>query len=318
MTGSSHGERVVDDVSCGSGRIRAEAPVLRIRDLTVRFGDDHPVVDGIGLEIHRSRTVALVGESGSGKSMTALAITGLLPPGAQVTAGTAALEGEDLIAMAPARRRRIRGRRIAMVFQDPMTALNPVLTVGEQLLEAARLVRRSRRASRGRIVVALEEVRLPRPRRLLGAYPHELSGGMRQRVMIAMALLGEPVLLIADEPTTALDVTVQAEVLTLLDAVRRARAMSMLLITHDLGIVAGHAQRVAVMRDGRIVEMADVRAIFEQPAHPYTRGLLAAIPTLPERTPRLRSIEHRPESETGRPAPLREIAPGHWVAEDAR
>jgi oligopeptide/dipeptide ABC transporter ATP-binding protein len=260
-------------------------PLLEVRDLSVSFagerGESRPV-DGVTLTARRGEFLAVVGESGCGKSLTALALMRLLPPSARVApAAMIRFDGIDLPTLDAETMRRIRGRRIGMVFQDPMSTLNPVFTVGQQLRETLEVhYPADREATHQRALRLIAEVGLPDPAGASGAYPHQLSGGMRQRALIALALAGEPDLLVADEPTTALDVTVQAQILELLDRLRVARGMTMLFITHDLGLVAGRADRVAVMYAGRVVEEAPVRALFAAPAHPYTRGLLRAIPRL--------------------------------------
>jgi peptide/nickel transport system ATP-binding protein len=258
------------------------APLLEIRELEVAF-PGATVVRGVSLQVGRGEVVGLVGESGSGKSMTALAVLGLLPPPGRVTAGEILLDGPggpaDLLKLPPRRMRRVRGGRVAMVFQDPSTSLNPVLSIGFQVAEAVRAHRPvSRREAREEAARLLDRVALPAAGRRLDAYPHQLSGGQRQRVMIAMALAGRPDLLLADEPTTALDVTLQAQILELLEDLRRDLGLSVLLITHDLGVVAETCDRVAVMQGGRLVETAGVEALFRSPVHPYTQALLAAVP----------------------------------------
>ena len=259
--------------------------LLEVTGLRVSFpGANGPVfpVDGVSFTLARGETLALVGESGSGKTLSGLALLRLLPPPGRIDpASSILLEGRDLLSLAPEPLRQVRGRKIAMVFQDPMSSLNPVLTVGEQITEAiqAHLPVPGREA-RSRAETLLGEVGIADPGRRLRSYPHQLSGGMRQRVMIAIALSAEPELLIADEPTSALDVTVQAQILEVLDRLRAARGMAVLLITHDLGIVAGRADRVAVMYAGRIVEQAETGQLFDAPTHPYTRGLFASMPRL--------------------------------------
>ncbi len=264
------------------------APLLEIRDLDVRFrvsGGSVHAVRGLDLTIARGEVAAIVGESGSGKSATMLAVLGLLDPNASVT-GSAKLDGLELIGAPGAVLRKIRGGRIGMIFQDPMTSLNPVLTVGRQIAEA---VITHQRISPGdaekKAVELLEMVAMPSAKDRARTYPHELSGGMRQRVMIAMALANEPDILIADEPTTALDVTIQAQILQVLRDLQRVRALTVVLITHDLGVVAGLADRVHVMYAGKVVEGGPVIDIFHRPNHPYTTGLLASLPRLdrPER-----------------------------------
>jgi peptide/nickel transport system ATP-binding protein/oligopeptide transport system ATP-binding protein len=267
-------------------------PLLEVLDLAVSFGTERGEVEalsGVSLSIGAGESFGVVGESGSGKSLTALAVLGLVPdlPG-RVTRGTIRFNGQTLDAEAQAR---LRGRDIAMIFQEPMSALNPVFTVGEQVAEGLRVHERlSRRAARDRAVELLAHVGIPDPRRRLAQYPHELSGGMRQRVMIAAALACRPKLLIADEPTTALDVTIQAQILALLAELQRETGMAVMLITHDLGVIAQVVRRVAVMYAGRVVETGPVGAVFAEPAHPYTRALLKSIPALNEDVPRLPAI----------------------------
>jgi peptide/nickel transport system ATP-binding protein len=242
-------------------------------------GHDAAAVDDVSFHIGRGETLGLVGESGSGKSMTALSIIRLVPAGARIAAGRIVLDGRNLLELDDESMRRVRGRRIGFVFQEPMVALDPVYTIGYQIAETLAVHDLARgAAARRRAVELLEAVRVPDPARRAKEYPHQLSGGLRQRAMIALALCAEPALVIADEPTTALDVTVQAEVLDLLRDMRRQFNLSLLLITHDLGVVAEMADRVAVMYGGRLVEQARVAELFATPAHPYTRGLLASIP----------------------------------------
>lgn len=268
--------------------------LLRVEGLAVCFGRGAraaPVVDGVDFEVGRGETFALLGESGCGKSLTCLSIMGLLPDPGRVTAGTISLDGKDIARLPDSAMRRVRGRRIGMVFQDPMTSLNPVLTAGEQIVEAVREHRGlGLRAARAEARDLLASVGIADPDRRLGEYPHQLSGGMKQRVMIAIALAGEPDLLIADEPTTALDVTIQAQVLWLLKDLQRERGMAILLITHDLGVVAETADRLAVMYAGRIVEEARRAQFFDEPRHPYSRRLFAALPTIGKRRRRLAAI----------------------------
>ncbi|MFD2647016.1 ABC transporter ATP-binding protein [Devosia albogilva] len=253
------------------------APLLTVRDLTISFGQTE-VVHGVGFEIKPGEALALVGESGSGKSVTAASILRLLPPQAHV-AGFISFEGTDLAASTEPSLRGIRGNRVGMIFQEPMSSLNPVHTVGRQVGEVLAVHQGLRpNAARVRVVELLRSVGIPDPERRLEDYPHQLSGGQRQRVMIAMALANDPALLIADEPTTALDVTVEAQILALLKAEQQRRNMAMLFITHDLGIVRRLADRVAVMTDGRIVETGPVADVFSRPQHEYTRHLLAAAP----------------------------------------
>jgi oligopeptide/dipeptide ABC transporter ATP-binding protein len=261
--------------------------VLEVRDLRVSFpardGRRFHPVDGVSFTLDRGETLALVGESGCGKSLTSLALLQLIPPPGRVDAGSAIrLTGDtDVLALRGEPLRRIRGKRIGMIFQDPMTSLNPVFTVGDQIAEGVRAhLPVTKGQARARALALLQEVGIPDPARRLDAYPHQLSGGMRQRVMIAIALAAEPEILVADEPTTALDVTVQAQILEVLDRLRRSHGMAVLLITHDLGIVAGRADRVAVMYAGQIVEEAPTTELFARPSHPYTQGLFASVPRL--------------------------------------
>jgi oligopeptide/dipeptide ABC transporter ATP-binding protein len=259
------------------------APLLEVRHLVTSFtsqGRRLVAVDDVSFSVEQGQTLALVGESGCGKSVTAQSLLGLLPsPPGRIESGQILFEGEDLLRLPAARLRQIRGNRVAMIFQEPMTSLNPVYCIGSQIAEAILLHRGgTRRAARTRTIELLEAVGIPAPEERIDDYPHQLSGGMRQRVMIAMALCCEPRLLIADEPTTALDVTIQAQILDLLLSLQKSTGMGILFITHDLGIVAQFAQRVAVMYAGRIVEAASVEALFDRGRHPYTRGLLASIP----------------------------------------
>jgi len=263
-------------------------PLLSIRDLRVTFATDGGVaraVDGVSLDLAAGEILGLVGESGCGKSVTAMSVLRLLRPPARIEPGSEIwLDGRDLLALPERAMRSIRGRRIAMVFQEPMTALNPVLTIGHQIAEVVRVHERaSRGAARARAVAALEQVGVPDPDLRARQYPHQLSGGTRQRVLLAMALVLHPAVLIADEPTTALDVTVQAELLALLADLQRRLGMAVLLITHDLGVVAELASRVAVMYAGQLVEEAPVQELFARARHPYTQGLLEAAPRLAPR-----------------------------------
>ncbi len=260
-------------------------PVLSIRELTTAFHTDIGVlraVDQVSFDVPKGATLAVVGESGCGKSVTALSIMRLVPtPPGEIQSGRIELSGKNLLELGEREMRAVRGDRISMIFQEPMTSLNPVYTVGSQIVEAIRIHKKaSRRQARERAVEMLRLVGIPSPDERVDAYPHQLSGGMRQRVMIAMALSCDPELLIADEPTTALDVTIQAQILDLLRRLQSELGMSILFITHDLGVVAEFAQDVVVMYAGRVVETAAVDKIFSDPLHPYTRGLLASVPPL--------------------------------------
>jgi peptide/nickel transport system ATP-binding protein len=282
-----------------------DEPVLSIEDLRVTFASRHGiarVVDGVDWSVGKGETLAVVGESGSGKSMTVLAATGLAPRSARVT-GHVRLRGEELSAMPEGRRRQARGRHIGFVYQDPMTSLNPVMTVGRQVTEASREhLGLSKREARERAVELLGLVGIPSPEQRVDAYPHQFSGGMRQRVVIAMALANDPELLIADEATTALDVTTQAQILELVASLQERLGTAVVWITHDLGVVAGIADRVAVMYAGRIVEHGTVDHIFDAPAHPYTRALLEARPRPGTRADTLATIPGAPPVPTDLPA----------------
>jgi peptide/nickel transport system ATP-binding protein len=260
------------------------AHLLEIKNLQTHFPTRAGLVravDDVSFHIDDGELLALVGESGCGKSITALSVMRLISPPGKIVGGEITFNGENLLAATDERMREIRGDDIAMIFQDPMTSLNPVYTVGEQIGEALRLHRKlSRKLAREATIEAMREVAIPDPSRRVDDYPHQLSGGMRQRVMIAMALACDPKLLIADEPTTALDVTIQAQILELLNELRRTRELGVLLITHDLGVVAEVADRVAVMYTGRIVEQSPVEELFARPKHPYTEGLLRSVPKL--------------------------------------
>ncbi len=318
-------------------------PLLEVTDLRTHFftraGVVH-AVDGVDFSLEKGRTLGIVGESGCGKSVTALSIMGLLPtPPARIVSGEIRFRGRDLATASVRDLEDVRGREIAMVFQDPMTALNPTLTIRTQIVEVLRRhLGLDGRAAHRRAGELLEEVGIPRAHERLGDYPHRFSGGMRQRVVIAMAIACEPRLLIADEPTTALDVTVQAQVLDLLDDLRREHETAMILITHNMGVVAESADDVAVMYAGQIVERAPARELFRRPEHPYTEALLAALPDLDDRSARerrLRAIPGRPpdlvnpphacrfaarcpyagcgDSCALEPPALRQVRTGHWV-----
>lgn len=270
-------------------------PLLNIKDLSVEFGSPHNsirVVDSVGFEIEMGGAVGLVGESGSGKSITSLSILRLIPePPGRIVSGSITFEGQDLLKLPKSRMPAIRGRDIAMIFQEPMSSLNPVMTIGDQIEEAIKLHERvDPRTRREKAIEMLGLVGIPDPASRMGAYPHQFSGGMRQRVMIAMALACNPKLLIADEPTTALDVTIQAQVLELMKSIRNKTNSAILLISHDLGVIAEVCDRVVVMYAGRVVEDSDVKSIFADPRHPYTQGLLRSIPRLNDDRPRLYQI----------------------------
>jgi peptide/nickel transport system ATP-binding protein len=277
-------------------------PLLELAGLTISIPTESGTVEavrGISLTVERGETLGIVGESGSGKTMLALSLLGLLPRAAAVT-GSIKLDGVELAGVSQAHWQRVRGDRVAMVFQDPMTALNPMYTIGWQVAECIRLHRKvDRTAAWGRAVQLLGDVGLPDPAQLARRFPHELSGGMRQRVVIAIAIANDPELLIADEPTTALDVTVQAQILDMLGAIRRRTGAAMILISHDLGVVAGVADRVLVMYAGKAVEVGRVDDVFARPAMPYTAGLLASLPSLDQRTARLAFIKGIPPSGFG-------------------
>ena len=276
---------------------RMTGPLLELRRLAVSFATDDgtvQAVDGIDLALQRGRTLGLVGESGCGKSVTSLAVMGLLPPENSRVSGEVHFEGRDLLKIAPNELRDLRGARLAMIFQEPMTSLNPAYTIGNQIIEAIQRHQGLNAAdARARAIAVLKLVRISNPEKRVDDYPHKLSGGMRQRAMIAMALACGPQLLIADEPTTALDVTIQAQVLDLMRGLRRDTGTAIILITHDLGVVAEMADDVAVMYAGQIVERAPVASLFARPEHPYTVGLLGSIPKLDQKRERLPSIEGR-------------------------
>ena len=274
-------------------------PILTVDDLNTQFKTDDGLVravNGVSFSLERGETLGLVGESGSGKSVTCLSIMRLIdcPPGSHPQ-GTIHFHGDDLLQASERELQQIRGNRISMIFQDPMTSLNPLLRVGRQLTEVLELHQRlSPSAASERVIEMLDRVGIPSPRQRFEQYPHEFSGGMRQRVMIAMALLCEPELLIADEPTTALDVTIQAQILELISELKRDFGTSVILITHDLGVVAGTTDRVAVMYAGRIVEHGTTAQVFENPMHPYTKGLLNSVPRLDDAKEKLYAIPGLP------------------------
>ena len=316
--------------------------MLEVRGLKTHFATDDGMVhavDGVDLAIDEGETLGVVGESGSGKSVTAFSVMRLLPmPPAKIVAGELLFRGRDLLKASDAEMRAIRAKEIAMVFQEPMTSLNPVYTVGEQIAEVVRLHQQlGRRAAMDRAVEMLQLVRLPRPDQRVRDYPHQFSGGMRQRVMIAMALSCNPKLLIADEPTTALDVTIQAQILDLLRDLKERMGMAVMLITHAMGVIAETAQHVVVIYAGKVVEQATVEQLFRAPRHPYTQGLIRSIPRIDMATTHKKQLEtisgvvpsllnppvgcrFAPRCTfasaecTAATPPLREIAPGHHVA----
>ena len=314
--------------------------LLKIRNLHTYFFTDEGIakaVDGVDLELEEGGTLGVVGESGCGKSVTALSIMRLIPdPPGKVVKGEIVFNGRDLLTLSEAEMRKVRGRSISMIFQEPMTSLNPVFQIGDQISEVLRLHEgMSRRESWNRSVEMLKLVGIPAPERRVSEYPHQLSGGMRQRAMIAMALACSPKLMIADEPTTALDVTIQAQILELVNRLKKEKGMSVILITHNLGVIAETARMVAVMYAGRIVEYTDVRSIFASPEHPYTQGLLKSIPRLDEDHSKKEKLEAIPGlvpslldlppgckfsnrckyvfERCGEEPPLLEPAPGHFV-----
>jgi oligopeptide/dipeptide ABC transporter ATP-binding protein len=270
-------------------------PLLSVRNLRTEFsGEDgrFAAVEDVSFDLDEGEVIGIVGESGSGKSVTALSILRLIPePPGRIAKGRILFDGQDLLELSERRMRRIRGSRISMIFQEPMTSLNPVFTIGDQIVETIRFHERvGRRAARDRAVEILDRVGIALPAQRLDEYPHQLSGGMRQRAMIAIALSCNPSLLLADEPTTALDVTIQAQILDLLRELQEEFRMAVVLITHDLGVVAQHVDRVMVMYAGRVVEEAAVEDLFARPSHPYTEGLLKSIPSLEEEHERLDAI----------------------------
>ena len=284
-------------------------PLLEVDDLRVLFRTDHGparAVDGVSFTLSAGETLCVVGESGCGKSVTALATMGLLPRASAQVGGRIAFEGRDLLGLDPRSMADLRGDRLAMIFQEPMTSLNPAFTVGSQLAEV--LVRHrgaTAKQAREQVLQMLRHVRIPAPEKRIDEFPHRMSGGMRQRVMIAMALLCQPALLIADEPTTALDVTIQAQVLDLMRALRAELGTAVMLITHDLGVVAEMADRVLVMYAGQVVEEAPVREIFAMPQHPYTVGLMGAMPALAAAGARLAAIDGMVPAATAMPGGCR-------------
>ena len=332
----------------------AEKPIVRVNDLAVSFdngrGPRVQAVDGVRMSIYPRQTLAVVGESGCGKSVTAMSMLQLIPrPPGRFDRGEILFESErgpvDLLTLGPREIRDVRGNEIAMIFQEPMTSLNPVYTIGDQIMEAILLHQEVGQAQAREIALkAMRDVGIPEPEKRIGAYPHQFSGGMRQRVMIAMALACQPKLLLADEPSTALDVTIQAQILELITDLKESRGMAVMLITHDLGVVAENSDVVCVMYAGRVVEYAKVYDLYDTPMHPYTRGLLASIPKMHARNDRLVTIReivddeaqfrklpeaglgvrpwwpwHDPPADLApKPGPagdyyLQEVAPDHWV-----
>ena len=282
-------------------------PLLAVDDLRVQFWTDRGTifaVNGVSFEIAQGETLGIVGESGCGKSVTALALLGILPRAGRVSGGTALFQGHDLLQLSDRELRRVRGKEIAMIFQDPMTSLNPVLTIGRQIREALEThFGMDRKASEKRAAELLDDVGIPSARKRLRDYPHQFSGGMRQRAMIAMALACKPKLLIADEPTTALDVTIQAQILDLLRALVADRRTALIMITHDLGVVAGICERVIVMYAGTFIETGTADQIFARPRHPYTLGLLQSVPRLDiGRRQQLHPIAGQPRNMLSPPA----------------
>ena len=281
--------------------------ILEVKDLKTHFFTRRGIgkaVDGVSFTIGRGETLGLVGESGCGKSITCLSIIGLVPkPAGRIVDGEIILDGENLLMKSEREMRKIRGKRISMILQDPMLSLNPVFSIGDQVAEPIRLHQRlDRSAVKGKVLEMLRRVKIPHPEVRVKEYPHQMSGGMRQRIIGAMALSCQPQLLIADEPTTALDVTIQAQFLLLLKEIQRDSNLSMIMVTHDLGIVAKICDRVAVMYAGRVVEMANIRGLFNTPAHPYTKALMASLPKLDEKVKKLFSIEGQPPDLWNLPA----------------
>jgi peptide/nickel transport system ATP-binding protein len=294
-------------------------PVLSVRNLSVEFVTRHRTlraIDGVSFDIAKGEVLGVVGESGAGKSVTGLAVIGLIDPPGRIAGGEIYLSGMRIDNLPPEELRRIRGKRIGMIFQDPLTSLNPLYRIGDQLVETIRThLSLSEQAARKRAIDLLAEVGIPAPEKRVDAYPHEFSGGMRQRVMIAMALITKPELLIADEPTTALDVTVQAQILELIKKMQHELGMAVIFITHDLGVISGLCDRVQVMYAGRIVETGDTRTIFYQPKHPYTRALQRSIPSLQPKGSELYTIAGLPP-DLSKPLPGCSFAPRCEFATD--
>lgn len=270
-------------------------PILELKDLKIYFFSENgevPAVDGVSFYINKGEILGVVGESGCGKSVTSLGVMGLIPsPPGKIVGGEILFNGKDLVVASEKQKRAIRGNEISMIFQEPMTSLNPVYTIGNQICEAIQIHKRvSRKKAREIAVNVIKEVGIPRADEILDEYPHQLSGGMRQRIMIAMAMVCKPKLLIADEPTTALDVTIQAQILDLMRKLNRESDTAIMMITHDLGVVAEACHRIVVMYAGKIVEAGDVRTIIKNPKHPYTRGLIRSLPKLEGKEERLYSI----------------------------
>ncbi|MEV6172614.1 ABC transporter ATP-binding protein [Streptomyces sp. NPDC051954] len=321
----------------GNAAPATDGPILRIDDLVLELPGPHGtrmrVVDGVSFDVPRATTVGLIGESGSGKTMTAKAILGLPPEGATM-AGRLLWHGEDLIAADRARLRAVRGREMAMIFQDPLAALNPTQRIGRQVGEVPRRDRLPRAEVNRRVAELLDRAGVPEPKRRMRAYPHELSGGLRQRAMIAMALAGNPALLLADEPTTALDVTVQSRILRLLADIQAADGLAMLLVSHDLRVVSHVAEQVVVMYAGRVCERGAARDVLRRPAHPYTAALVRSVPAVRTRTALADPLPGAPATPANRPVgcafhprcpmardrcrsevpQVREVAPGRWSA----
>lgn len=319
-------------------------PLLELRNLTTVFPTRRGLVravDGLDLTVREGEKMGIVGESGSGKSVTLLSILRLVPHPGRIVAGDVLFRGESLLAKSPTEMRRVRGRQIAMIFQDPMTTLNPVFRVGEQIREALRIHglvdgkgRRRKRAEIERVIQVLDDVGIPYPEENLHRYPHEFSGGMQQRVIIAIALSCEPQLLLADEPTTALDVTIQAQIMDLLEKINRERGMGIILVTHNLGVVAEFCDTIAIMYAGQIMEKGTTEEVTTDPRHPYTRGLLRCLPRIYGKREKIKPIPGlvpdlatlppgcpfaprcdvaRPECREDRRIPLKEVEPGRWV-----